>query len=101
MSAMGHDQIFEARRKYRANIPSMHNGAYVKVYDKAINERSLRAAVKAKCLDCMCWQATEVKNCTVSACPLWEVRPYAKHPKRRREKKAPDAPTEGAARAPQ
>jgi len=101
---MTKDEIFEERRKYRANIPSMHNGAYAKVYAKAINDRSLRAAVKAKCLDCMCWQAKEVKNCTVAACPCWEVRPYAKHPKNpnrvRKVNRAPDTTAIEATAAP-
>jgi hypothetical protein len=35
-----------------------------------------RYAVKAKCLDCTCWQKKEIELCTVSDCPLYPYRPY-------------------------
>ncbi|MFH0809858.1 MAG: hypothetical protein V2A77_05250 [Pseudomonadota bacterium] len=81
------DEIFETRRKHRANIPGKHHEAYRLNYDKALEGKSLKAAIKAKCLDCMCWEATEVKLCPCVACPLYEIRPYAKHPKRHPERK--------------
>ena len=31
-------------------------------------------AIKAKCLDCCCGQANEVKLCTCKDCPLFEFR---------------------------
>ena len=31
-------------------------------------------AIRAKCLDCMCGQANEVKQCPCSDCPLYEYR---------------------------
>ena len=58
------------------HIPDIHNGAYRKNYRKAVSGKSLRAAVNAKCLDCMCWQANEVKLCPSMDCPLWSYRPY-------------------------
>ena len=33
-------------------------------------------ALKAKCLDCACYQTEEIKNCQSVTCPLWRVRPY-------------------------
>lgn len=39
---------------------------------------SLKAAVKLKCLDCSDWQMKEVRNCKVTGCPLFPVRPYQK-----------------------
>ena len=35
--------------------------------------RSYRAAVKAKCLDCCCWDYNEAKRCEIVSCPLWAV----------------------------
>ena len=61
---------------YRENIPNLHKGAYRRTYDKAINKQSMRAAVNAKCLDCCCWQATEIRDCGIPACPLYPYRPY-------------------------
>lgn len=31
-------------------------------------------AIRAKCLDCCCWQATEVRMCPVKDCPLYPYR---------------------------
>lgn len=36
---------------------------------------SLKAAIGAKCLDCTQFQVNEIKNCTVTSCPLWNFRP--------------------------
>ena len=63
-------------RDWRKNIPNTYNGAYRRGFDKAIEGKSLRAAIDAKCMDCMGWQATEVKRCDVVTCPMWTVRPY-------------------------
>lgn len=69
------DKIEQIRR-WRANIPPLHNESYRRQYDKAINKKSMRAAVNSKCLDCMCWQQAEVKNCDIVTCPLHLYRPY-------------------------
>ena len=41
-------------------------------------------AIRAKCLDCCCDQATEVKLCPASTCPLYPFR-FGKNPFRKRE----------------
>jgi hypothetical protein len=56
----------------RSQIPR----AYRATYDKAVNGQSLRAAINAQCLECVCWQRREVILCTDLACPLYAVRPY-------------------------
>ena len=58
--------------KRRADVPSK----YRRTYDKAVRGKSLRAVVNAQCLECVCWQRSEVQACTCLACPLWGVRPY-------------------------
>ena len=39
-------------------------------------------AIKEKCMDCCCWQYSEVKKCTATKCPLYPFRmgknPYIK-----------------------
>ena len=40
-------------------------------------------AIRAKCLDCCCDQANEVKLCPVEDCPLWPFR-FGKNPYRTR-----------------
>jgi len=69
------DKVEELRR-WRGNIPNTHDGSYRRQWDKAIRKESMRAAVNIKCLDCMCWQAAEVKRCEIVTCPLWRYRPY-------------------------
>jgi len=80
---MKQDEIFETRRRHRANIPGLHHDAYRKNWDEAMKGKRLMACVKAKCLDCMNWDANEVKACPCVACPLYEVRPYVKHAQRK------------------
>ncbi len=41
-------------------------------------------AIKAKCLDCSCDSATEVKECPVEDCPLYPFR-FGKNPFNKRE----------------
>jgi hypothetical protein len=57
---------------YRTNIPK----SYKNNYTKAIEGNSRKEALKAKCLDCMCWQKDEIKICEIDWCPLWPYRPY-------------------------
>ena len=56
----------------RAQMPR----SYKATYDKAVKGKSLRAAINAFCLECVCWQRKEVTLCTDLACPLYAVRPY-------------------------
>lgn len=56
----------------RAQMPR----SYRACYDKAVSGKSLRAATKSFCLECVCWQIEETRNCTDLACPLYAVRPY-------------------------
>lgn len=64
--------------EWRQNIPDLFNGAYRRTYDKAMSGKSLRAAVTAKCQDCMCWQGAEVRRCDIVTCPLHPYRPGVK-----------------------
>lgn len=56
----------------RAQMPR----SYRATYDKAVKGKSLRAAINSFCLECVCWQIEEIRNCTDLACPLYAVRPY-------------------------
>lgn len=59
---------FEAQRK---QFPKMA----LPIIAKA-EAGSLPAAVKLKCLDCAGWVKQEVRDCTISSCPLFPHRPY-------------------------
>lgn len=41
------------------------------------------AAIKLKCLDCANYEKSEVKNCTIEDCPLYDFR-LGKNPNRKR-----------------
>lgn len=36
-------------------------------------DRSYRAAVELKCLDCVCWVRTEARDCRATGCALWAI----------------------------
>jgi len=58
--------------KRRADMPR----SYRACYDKAVSGKSLRAAINSFCLECVCWQIEEIRQCTDLACSLYAVRPY-------------------------
>ncbi len=64
----------DKQRQWMLKIPQIYQANF----KTAIDGKSKSAAVKAKCLDCSCWQRTEIANCSVDICPLWLYRPYRK-----------------------
>lgn len=43
--------------------------------DEAVaNTKTFSEAIRLKCLDCSVYELTEVRNCTVTNCPLWKFR---------------------------
>jgi hypothetical protein len=57
--------------KCRADMPRQ----FRKVYDIAMNGRSLRAAVNSQCIECVGYVFSEVKQCCSPQCPLYPYRP--------------------------
>lgn len=51
---------------------------YKASYKKAVNHKSMRAAVNSQCVECVGYQRKEVGVCTDLACPLYSYRPYQK-----------------------
>ena len=58
----------------RTEIPRRYRG----VYDKAVQGKSRKAAMRAFCLECCGWIAQEVRRCTDQACPFHRYRPHQK-----------------------
>lgn len=54
--------------------------------EKVKTNRSMKDAIRMKCLDCCCYQFNEIKACTISNCPLYPFRngknPFINSPKR-------------------
>ena len=49
-----------------------------RTYLRAMQGRSLAAAVKAFCMECVSWDRQEVALCTAPACPLYPYRPFGR-----------------------
>ncbi len=54
------------------NIPATMKLGYL----RACAGGSRAAAIKANCLECVCWVRDEVAKCPMTACPFWGYRPF-------------------------
>lgn len=63
---------------FRKKIPDVYHRAWRKQYDKAVERKSMKAAVAQKCLECMVYQMPEVSQCDIFSCPLHAYRPGEK-----------------------
>ena len=45
-------------------------------FRRAYSIKSFAASVKAFCLECLWMDRQAIRGCTVTNCPLWNVRPY-------------------------
>jgi len=70
--------IEDQLRKWYRSIPDIRGGSLRKRWLKALSRRSMKAAVAAKCEDCMAFEQPEVRRCTIVHCPLFLYRPGAK-----------------------
>ena len=53
-------------------------------------------AIRAKCLDCCCFQSKEVKLCPATDCPLWPYRLGHRPDWKSKSERAKEIPTESA-----
>lgn len=56
------------------SIPEKFKNMWMLVYQQKLP--IYKPILKAKCLDCCCWQAEEITNCNSKMCPIWPYRPY-------------------------
>lgn len=42
--------------------------------EKVKENKSMKDAIRLKCLDCCCYQFNEIKACTITNCPLYPFR---------------------------
>jgi hypothetical protein len=50
--------------------------AYAQAHAAKARTGNTRSLIALKCLDCCCWEKTEVAACPVTTCPLYPLRPY-------------------------
>jgi len=55
---------------------SLDHPSKLNVFRKAYEGFSLRAAIKAKCLECTSCDTKAIRECAGTVCPLLNVRPY-------------------------
>jgi len=67
--------IRDQLRQWHRNIPDLYKDAFRKKWIKALQGKSMRAAVTAKCQDCMNWNNSELRECDIVTCPLFLYRP--------------------------
>jgi hypothetical protein len=68
---------------YPRLVPSRYNPAPVSKPQRGPSQRStgylttkseILRSIRAKCLDCSCYQPVEIKNCHLEGCALWPFR---------------------------
>lgn len=68
--------IRDQLRQWYKNIPNLYHGSFRQKWIKALQRRSMKTAVIAKCQDCMNWDNSQIRDCNVVTCPLWQYRPF-------------------------
>ena len=63
-------EVPEERQKQIEKRLKQMPKSYRQNYKKAVEGKSLRAAINALCLECVCWQIEGIKNCPL---PLFYV----------------------------
>jgi hypothetical protein len=63
----------EARFQPLATLPDAAPPSYRRRWERLASQadKSYRAAVELKCLECCTWHRSEVKRCQIRSCPLW------------------------------
>ena len=70
-------QGFSGRVQERLqSIQKLNQKLYPLFFRVYANTASPSKAIKAKCLDCSCWQRDEITHCNAVTCPLHNLRPY-------------------------
>lgn len=71
-----YQEVMGVKRKFDS-MPA----SYRRLYLKAMGGKSMAAAVKSFCIECVGYDRSEVTRCTAEGCPLFPYRPYAKKEK--------------------
>lgn len=66
----------DAKREEMLRQVSEDGPSCLSVFRKAYAGHSLRAAIDAFCLQCAWLDRDAIRQCRVTACPLWAVRPF-------------------------
>ena len=67
---------FKEKEKQELKTVSECLSPAVGIFRKAFSGDSKSAAIKARCIQCSCYQQPEITKCKVVDCALWRYRPY-------------------------
>jgi hypothetical protein len=71
---LSNDPTHRSRIEKKASeIPLKYRQSYLR---SVSGQAAPRHAIKAFCLECVCWQLKEVVLCPSVSCPLYPYRPY-------------------------
>lgn len=70
------EPVFDLKQQRMLQQVSEDASSKVGHFKKAYGGSSLRAAITAKCLECVCFETSFIRDCTATGCPLWTQRPY-------------------------
>ncbi len=74
------DLQIKDRQSAKLKEIATRNPRYKKTFERAFSGKSLRAAVRAMCIECIGFEFDAVVNCTAPECPLFNQRPGAAKP---------------------
>lgn len=63
----------EGLKERARHVPESQRQLFMRVWT---GKAGRAERVKAKCLDCCCYQREEVRLCMSKYCPLWSIRPF-------------------------
>ena len=66
-AAMNQQEAIQAKLKH---IPKRYHPVYL----RAMAGKSRSAAIRANCLECVCWNSAEVQRCVILTCPMYPYR---------------------------
>jgi len=74
----------ELERELTKWMPINSKSRYLGLVKKMLSGTIL-SAIRLKCLDCTCYQESDIRNCKIKTCALWPFR-MRKNPFRKRRK---------------
>lgn len=66
----GASRMLEKRNTINDRVPTK----YHPLFKRAYSGRSRKAAIRANCLECMCFSEKEVRTCPIPHCPMYLYR---------------------------
>ena len=71
------NEFSDLRRVRRFKQVQEHYPSRMGLFRKVYNGQATpRECIKAFCLECNGWEEAAIRDCTATACPIYQLRPY-------------------------